>query len=622
MSWRVLAKIFFSLTEFVAFLLLLSVPDVPTSLFLVIVAAYVWRFTLAPLSPKLSVLISVAIIFSAGLAIFYSNLSQGGVLGPALILLHANLTLVKGYSAFRYWRLGIAFLEVLLAAVLYPEVQMFLGIFVFVLLASLSMSFGFLQLQIAAAKADIRQNRASLKLVGQLFLVSTLIFLTSLAIFPLLPRSNWGGLGSQSFVNPGYAETISLINSSLQWGRGKNEPLVTVSLSEDSPRPLIIPFGLLRMTVLDLFDGNEWLPKGKKSQRLEFSSTDQSPKIMATREKITSAALPVPYFFEPQLRTGERIQKSEAGEWFFASFYHAKVNYGWREIKAGLSDPPIMAHLGLPKGIRADEFLERFFSNAPKKSEALDRKVGWIQSYFSGFSYDLDYQVPKNPEQILSNFLKEKSGHCELFATATALYFRSLGVPSRLVTGFRVGGLDKDLTVVRSSQAHAWVEVWDERRGLWIPLDFTPPAPASSAWTSWFQDLYDLAFAYWNRYVLSFDWGNINFSAVWKSFSLIVFFLLSGWGWRRLKRNDKEVIFSTRPNVSAIWDRVAKEVGRRGFESQEIWTTLAPNQRPDYLRLRFSREEPSSEELHTFESNLRSEIWQSLEAKERESFRR
>jgi len=68
-----------------------------------------------------------------------------------------------------------------------------------------------------------------------------------------------------------------------------------------------------------------------------------------------------------------------------------------------------------------------------------------------------------------------RAGHCEYFATATALLLRAAGVPTRYVTGYLVQEFDPDegLFVVRGNHAHAWVLAWT---GLsWREVDTTPP---------------------------------------------------------------------------------------------------------------------------------------------------
>jgi transglutaminase-like putative cysteine protease len=73
-------------------------------------------------------------------------------------------------------------------------------------------------------------------------------------------------------------------------------------------------------------------------------------------------------------------------------------------------------------------------------------------------------------------------GTAEQFATTYALMVRAVGLPARVVVGFRAGGRTGDLLRVRPVDAHAWVEVGFQDLG-WVPFDPTPrpgdqpPAP-------------------------------------------------------------------------------------------------------------------------------------------------
>jgi protein-glutamine gamma-glutamyltransferase len=73
-------------------------------------------------------------------------------------------------------------------------------------------------------------------------------------------------------------------------------------------------------------------------------------------------------------------------------------------------------------------------------------------------------------------------GYCEMFATAAALMLRSQGIPTRLVTGYAPGQYDStlDQTIVRESDAHAWIEVFFPGHG-WVPVDPTPTFSALAA---------------------------------------------------------------------------------------------------------------------------------------------
>lgn len=79
----------------------------------------------------------------------------------------------------------------------------------------------------------------------------------------------------------------------------------------------------------------------------------------------------------------------------------------------------------------------------------------------------------------LNQFLtKERAGHCEYFASAAALLLREAEIPSRYATGYLVLERDSKRSefVIRGTHGHAWCRVWDERKGLWIDFDTTPPS--------------------------------------------------------------------------------------------------------------------------------------------------
>lgn len=88
--------------------------------------------------------------------------------------------------------------------------------------------------------------------------------------------------------------------------------------------------------------------------------------------------------------------------------------------------------------------------------------------------------IPAGADPIDHFLFVRRTGHCELFAGALALMLRSLGVPARLVGGFQ-GGRWEELGayyLVRSSDAHAWVEVHYTEAG-WTRVDPTPVASGS-----------------------------------------------------------------------------------------------------------------------------------------------
>lgn len=87
-----------------------------------------------------------------------------------------------------------------------------------------------------------------------------------------------------------------------------------------------------------------------------------------------------------------------------------------------------------------------------------------------------------NQRGLLRHFLdRQQSGACEEFAAAACLLLRRVGVPVRVVTGFRsVERDDEGRFRVRARHAHAWIEVAYEGVG-WVPYDPTPGVEVEAA---------------------------------------------------------------------------------------------------------------------------------------------
>jgi hypothetical protein len=131
-----------------------------------------------------------------------------------------------------------------------------------------------------------------------------------------------------------------------------------------------------------------------------------------------------------------------------------------------------------------------------------------IQAHLrSEFTYTLN--TPRFPARDpLANFLfVRKSGYCEYFASAMAVMLRSLGIPSRVATGFQSGYFNdvSGMYVIRASDAHAWVEGWIEGQG-WRTFDPTPPDKSSSHGLFARLGMYlDAADSQWQQWVVSYD---------------------------------------------------------------------------------------------------------------------
>jgi hypothetical protein len=126
--------------------------------------------------------------------------------------------------------------------------------------------------------------------------------------------------------------------------------------------------------------------------------------------------------------------------------------------------------------------------------------------------HDYGYTLQLLPAAVadpLAHFLfVRRQGHCEYFASAMAVMLRTLGIPSRVVTGFQ-SGVYNPITgwqVVRGSDAHSWVEAWITGSG-WTTFDPTPPDPGSAGAGigTRISLLFDTAEQFWQDWVLGYD---------------------------------------------------------------------------------------------------------------------
>jgi transglutaminase-like putative cysteine protease len=152
------------------------------------------------------------------------------------------------------------------------------------------------------------------------------------------------------------------------------------------------------------------------------------------------------------------------------------------------------------------------------------RRARALEAYLrdSGrFSYSLKLDVvDASIDPVLDFIVNRKEGHCEYFASALALMLRSIGIPARLVNGFKGGDWNEiaQILYVRQKHAHSWVEALVEvksngpsRTPVWITLDPTPgnerdlSVAQVGGFRSNFRQLSDLIRYIWVFYVVGYN---------------------------------------------------------------------------------------------------------------------
>lgn len=157
-----------------------------------------------------------------------------------------------------------------------------------------------------------------------------------------------------------------------------------------------------------------------------------------------------------------------------APFY--KIRY---DDQIRLGDAPEATDLLVPEeyaALLANLVPETFVPAVDSSGDSSARAaVDFVRQFFKDFRYTL-YQEELSPSQDpIGNFLlSRKAGHCEFFASSTALLLRQMGVPTRYVVGYAVSewNTDMNMYIVRQRHAHAWVTAWVD--GQWQVVDTTP----------------------------------------------------------------------------------------------------------------------------------------------------
>ncbi len=156
-------------------------------------------------------------------------------------------------------------------------------------------------------------------------------------------------------------------------------------------------------------------------------------------------------------------------------------------------------------------------SRDPQLSHSEDdpRIVSALVDYLrQDYRYSLDHPpTPAQQDPLIDFLFNHKTGHCELFASALVAMCRSVNIPARMVTGYRVSEYNRvgGYYVVRESNAHAWCEVDYGPRLGWHTVDPTPPGelvPERSyvfAWLRSLRELHDYFEFHWLRSVVSYD---------------------------------------------------------------------------------------------------------------------
>jgi protein-glutamine gamma-glutamyltransferase len=463
---------------------------------------------------------------------------------PATVHLALFALVVRMFTIRRerdYVMLAIlSFLMVLASAVLTVD-SAFLFCFATFLLMAIA-TFVLLEMRNSGQAANIharhsndpREHRRLAVSLSRVTPALMLVILTIAAVlFFLIPRRQGGYIGGYAYGTDfasGFSDHVQLG----QIGQIQLSNAVVMHIQIDGDTSGLYDLHW-RGVALPNFDGRAWSkPKeqfvlGRFDNRWmapELGNPTLKPMVRVPPQPIHYRVLMEPigtnvFFVAPRVRSvsgGYRMLASDYGGAVYnydtgrsISRYEADSDISKAtpaQLRTAESTvPPLLgdAYLRLPpldpRVPRLAEEITHSANNNYDKAAALEH---YLRTHY-GYTLELPRTLPKDP---VANFLFErKQGHCEYFASAMAVMLRTIGIPSRVVTGFRSDEFN-DVTanyVIRAKDAHAWVEVFFPGFG-WETFDPTP-AGAGGTPQGWARlGLYvDAMSSFWREWIVSYD---------------------------------------------------------------------------------------------------------------------
>lgn len=129
-------------------------------------------------------------------------------------------------------------------------------------------------------------------------------------------------------------------------------------------------------------------------------------------------------------------------------------------------------------------------------TDSVYTKVNKIHNWFEhNFTYTLKLRYNGHTRTLEDFLLRDRQGHCEYFATTTALILRYYGIPSQYATGLFVDHKGDNFSGNRN-KGHAWNLYWDGAG--WLKTDNTVSTLSSSEpkWLSDFFRAYKIDFSF------------------------------------------------------------------------------------------------------------------------------
>lgn len=331
--------------------------------------------------------------------------------------------------------------------------------------------------------------------------IALIVLGASVALPALAPQLSAGAISEGGLGKTG-GGSIATLNPLVSLRRDLVRPedvdVMVVRTTASRPEELY-----LRAITLDTFDGTEWRASRrvvKDFDRALPQPAGLSPTVPASEVATTIEVLdtfradyaPLPYpatrleidgSWRVDPRTGNVVSRTGPVQIAGRSYRvdGLELSPSPSDVRPEAPGADLAPYLSLPADLPAE--VRRTAQEVVAGADGPLTQGLALQQWFrdpANFTYDLRQQ-PGTGQGAILDFLADRRGYCEQFASTMAVMARHVGIPARVNVGFTAGqpGPDTATRIISAHDAHAWPELFLAGVG-WTRFEPTPASASST----------------------------------------------------------------------------------------------------------------------------------------------